>query len=67
MEAFAGVLKKYEVEVFRPEVIADYNQIFARDIAFVVDDLFIKSNILPDREKELNAIGYVMEKIAPDK
>lgn len=67
MEAFAGVLKKYGVEVFRPEVIADYNQIFARDIAFVVDDLFIKSNILPDREKELNAIGYVMEKIAPDK
>ncbi|MGS2764300.1 dimethylarginine dimethylaminohydrolase family protein [Sinomicrobium sp. M5D2P9] len=67
MEAFAVVLNKYDVQVFRPNVIADCNQIFARDIAFVIDDLFIKSNILPDREKELKAIQYVMDGILPDK
>lgn len=67
METFAGVFQKYDVEVFRPEIIPDCNQIFARDIAFVIDDLFIRSNILPDREKELKAIQYVMDGIAPEK
>ncbi|UGU14583.1 arginine deiminase family protein [Sinomicrobium kalidii] len=67
METFVRVLQKHDVEVFRPELIPDYNQIFARDIAFVIDDLFIKSNILPDREKELKAIQYVVDQIAPEK
>lgn len=67
MEAFANVLKKYDVQVFRPNEIKDYNQIFSRDIAFVIDDVFVKSNILPDRERELDAIQYVIDKIAPEK
>lgn len=67
MEAFAAVLKKYDVQVFRPEEIKDYNQIFSRDIAFVIDDIFVKANILPDREKELDAIQYVIDQIDPKK
>ncbi len=50
MEAVAEVFKKYDVEVFRPNIIENYNQIFSRDIAFVIEDKFIKANILPDRE-----------------
>ena len=65
MEAVASVFKKYDVEVFRPKVIADYNQIFARDIAFVIDDIFVKANILPEREKELDAIQYIIDQIDP--
>ena len=67
IEAVAKVFDKYEVEVFRPELIKDYNQIFARDIAFVIDDLFIKANILPERESELDALQYVIDKIDPKK
>ncbi len=67
MEAFADVLKKYDVQVFRPEEIADYNQIFSRDIAFVIDDVFVKANILPDRERELDAIQYVIDQVNPSK
>ena len=52
MEAFNEVFKKYNVEVYRPEIIENYNQIFSRDIGFVIDDVFIKANILPDRERE---------------
>src|SRR5690606_27527979 len=63
MQAFADVLKKYEVQVFRPEEIKDYNQIFSRDIAFVIDDIFVKANILSEREKELDAIQYVIDQI----
>lgn len=67
MEAVANVFKKYEVTVYRPEVIENCNQIFARDIGFVIDDVFVKANILPDREQELDAIQYIIDKINPDK
>jgi len=63
MEAVASVFKKYDVQVFRPTVIKDYNQIFSRDIGFVIDDKFIKANILPDREREIEAIQYVLNQI----
>lgn len=67
MEAVAKVFEKYDVKVFRPELIEDYNQIFARDIAFVIDDIFIKANILPERDEELEAIQYVIDQIDPNK
>ncbi len=67
MEAVAKVFKKYDVTVYRPEVIKDCNQIFARDIALVIEDTFIKSNILPHREKEIKAIQHVIDEIQPDK
>ena len=63
MEAFNLVLNKYGVTVFRPKLIANYNQIFVRDIGFVIGDIFIKSNILPDRERELDAIQYIIDQI----
>lgn len=67
MDAFNAVFEKYNVTVYRPELIPNYNQIFARDIGFVIDDVFIKSNILPDRERELDAIQYVINQINPSK
>lgn len=59
MEAVADILKRYDVKVYRPEIIKDYNQIFARDISFVIDDKIIIANILPDREREVEATEYV--------
>lgn len=67
MEAVAKVFEKYDVKVYRPELIENCNQIFARDIAFVIDDVFVKANILPDRENELEAIQYVIDQIDPNK
>ncbi|MFK7810942.1 MAG: dimethylarginine dimethylaminohydrolase family protein [Maribacter sp.] len=63
MEAFAAVFEKYGVKVFRPEVLEDCNQIFSRDIAFVIGQKLILANILPDREKEIDAILHVLDKI----
>jgi len=63
MEAVASILEKYNVEVFRPEIIENYNQIFSRDIAFVIDDKLVKANILPDRDQEIAAINHVISKI----
>lgn len=67
MEAVAKVFEKYDVKVYRPELIKDCNQIFARDIAFVIDDVFVKANILPDRENELEAIQYIIDQVDPKK
>ena len=67
MDAFEQVLKKYDVKVFRPQVIPNCNQIFARDIGFVIEDKFIKANILPDREDEYQAIEYIISQIPKEK
>ena len=67
MKAFNDVFQKYNVKVYRPELIENYNQIFSRDIGFVIDDIFIKANILPDRERELDAIQYILDEINPEK
>ncbi|EMQ94398.1 MAG: amidinotransferase [Xanthomarina sp.] len=67
MEAVAKVFEKYNIKVYRPELIKDCNQIFTRDIAFVIDDVFVKANILPNREEELDAIQYVIDQIDPKK
>ena len=66
IEAVAKVFEKYDVEVFRPKEIKEYNQIFSRDIGFVIEDKFIKANILPDRIRELDAIQYVLDNITKE-
>ena len=63
MELVFQILSKYNVKVYRPEKISNYNQIFSRDIAFVIEDKMIISNILPDRNKEINAIEHVWSKV----
>lgn len=63
MEAVAAVFKKYDVKVYRPEVIKGCNQIFSRDIAFVIEDKIIRANILPNREEEVTAIKHVWEQV----
>src|SRR5699024_3045550 len=67
MEAVSAVLNRYGVEVYRPDLIENDNQIFARDIGMVIEDVFIKANILPDREGELAAIQYIIDQIDPKK
>src|SRR5690554_5908467 len=67
MDAVAEVFKKYDVKVFRPHSIEDYNQIFSRDIAFVIEDKFIIANIIDDRSKEIDALEHVIIQIDPSK
>ncbi|WP_396603152.1 dimethylarginine dimethylaminohydrolase family protein [Algibacter sp. R77976] len=67
MDAVAKIFERYDVKVYRPEVIKDCNQIFARDIAFVIDGIMIEANILPHREEEVEAIDYIWKQVAKDK
>ncbi|MBC8297904.1 MAG: amidinotransferase [Flavobacteriaceae bacterium] len=60
LENLANTLKRNGVEVFRPNNIINCNQIFTRDIGFVIENYFFKSNILPKRSKEFQGIEYIL-------
>ena len=63
MNAFEAVLKKYGVKVYRPEPVENCNQIFSRDVGFVIDDKIIVSNIIPDRQEEIDAYENIYRQI----
>lgn len=63
MDAFEAVLHKHGVEVLRPAIIKDYNQVFARDVAFVIEDRMIISNVIKDRADEQEAYRKIFEKV----
>ena len=63
MDWFRRTLEKYEVEVLRPENIEDLNQIFARDIFFVIEDKFIIPEIIADRSAEQDGLQHVLDQI----
>lgn len=55
MTEFENVLIKHNVEVLRPSLIENCNQVFSRDVGFVIDDEYFISNIIPDRLEEVEA------------
>ncbi len=63
MTCFEKVLLKHGVEVLRPNILKDCNQVFARDVAFVIEDKIISSNIIPDRADEQEAYSEIFDEI----
>lgn len=63
MTEFEKILKKHGVEVYRPQLIHDYNQVFARDVAFVIEDQMIISNIIQDRYDEQDAYRKMFARV----
>ncbi|MAB95107.1 MAG: amidinotransferase, partial [Flavobacteriales bacterium] len=60
---FFEVLEKYNVNILRPKNIYGINQIFTRDIAFVIENKLILPNIIKDRVEELTAISYILDQV----
>ena len=65
MGGFFNVLNKNGIEVLRPKIIDNYNQIFARDIAIVIDDKFVIANMINDRSREIEALTEVISDFSP--
>ena len=64
---FEKVLKDQGVMVFRPEVLSATDQIFTRDIGFVIEDKFVIANMLePARARELPGIQYLLSQLDPN-
>ena len=63
MTAFEKVLRKYDVDVLRPRLVPGCNQIFSRDVGFVIDDKIVVSNVIPDRQDEIDAYELIYSQI----
>ncbi|WP_421762700.1 dimethylarginine dimethylaminohydrolase family protein [Ekhidna sp.] len=63
MDGVAKVLEKHGVKVYRPENIPNLNQIFARDISFVIQDKLVIPCVTPERKLESDGIEYVTEQV----
>ena len=63
LDLMHAALEKHGVEVLRPHIVSNCNQIFSRDIAFVIEDCLFISNILPARDREIDAIQNILDRI----
>lgn len=63
IECFAKILKKHHVEVLRPNNIKHLNQIFTRDICFVIEDKLVIPEILQEREDEIDGIQNYLDQL----
>ena len=63
LSLFEQVLKKYHVEVIRPENIFNCNQVFTRDVGFVIDDKLFLSNMINKRSLEVQGFEFVLKQI----
>ena len=57
------IFKKYNINVYQPKNINGVNQIFTRDIVFVIDEKLIIPNIIDDRKHEITAIDNILKLI----
>ena len=63
LEAFGDILEKHGVKVYRPDIIKNLNQIFSRDIGFVIEDKLIVPNIIAQREEEKSGLSPIVQQI----
>jgi N-dimethylarginine dimethylaminohydrolase len=63
MDAMCSILERYDVEVLRPDNIKGLNQIFSRDISFVIDDRLYIANMISDRAEEFEGIQKIMDRV----
>jgi len=64
VDNFSNLLEEQGVKVFRPKNIPNQDQIFTRDISFVIDDKIIKSKMKKENRKvEQEGIDFVFDKI----
>tara|TARA_B100001778_G_scaffold318571_1_gene307239 strand:- start:788 stop:1699 length:912 start_codon:yes stop_codon:yes gene_type:complete len=61
VDSFCDKLLKHNVNVIRPKNIPKCNQIFTRDLGFVVSNIFFMSNIVPNRQDELQGIVDIIK------
>ena len=65
MEGFRTVMEKHQVQVIRPKNIQGLHQVFARDIAFVIEDFLFIPNIIADRAQEIQALDDLFTQFNP--
>lgn len=60
LDAFAATLAARGIQIKRPEALG-FNQVFARDIGVVIDNAFIMTSMVEDREQEQAGITQMLD------
>jgi N-dimethylarginine dimethylaminohydrolase len=64
VDKLAELIENEGVEVLRPSNVSNQDQIFTRDIGFVIDDFYILSNMKKsNRKPEQDGIKYLLEQL----
>lgn len=63
MQGVLHTLESQGVKVLRPKLVENYNQVFARDVCFVIDETLFVSNLIPDRGEETAAFDPILDLI----
>jgi len=63
LDSFLSVFEKYNVNVLRPNNLFQCNQVFARDVGFVIDDQFFISNMIKNRSQEILGFDMILKQI----
>lgn len=66
IEGFVKVLSDNGVEVIRPSLLENTNQIFTRDIGFVIDDKFVITNMIAERSVEIQGLKDFLDSLPPE-
>ena len=65
LDALAHLLQGMDVEVVRPEVVPNLNQIFARDVGIVVEDRLVATRMIADRSDEWQGVAPLLADVPP--
>lgn len=63
LSALVSLLQSEGIEVLRPEVVNDFNQVFSRDVGVVITDKLIRTSMIADRAPEWNGISPLLTNI----
>ena len=66
LDLLNDIFLKHKIRVLRPSTLKNTNQIFARDIGFVIGNKFFVSNTIQDRAKEIEGLNTLLKKINRD-
>ena len=61
LEALAKTLESLSVKVYRPKNLPQVDQIFARDVGFVIQDVLVRSKMIEDRAKEWEGVKDLLQ------
>lgn len=63
LNALVQTLKSLDVKVYRPKNLPQVDQIFARDVGFVIQDVLVRSKMIEDRAKEWEGVKDLLQGI----
>ena len=61
LNALVHTLESLGVTVYRPKNLSQVDQIFARDVGFVIQDVLVRSKMIEDRAKEWEGVKDLLQ------